>query len=127
VTKLPARRREGLGAWGEAVAAQALEARGYEIIERNWRCQLGELDLVARDGETWVFVEVKARRNEVHGTPEESVTPSKRNRLLILGEAYVSEHALGDVAWRVDVVAIVATPDRQVRSLEVYQNAIERE
>ena len=114
-----------LGNWGEAVAARVLEAQGYEIIEQNWRCEAGELDLVTRDGEVWVFVEVKTRRSEEYGMPEEAVTPAKRGRLLMLGEAYLAEHGLDHVAWRIDVVAILADREGTVRRLDIYRNAVE--
>lgn len=97
--------RQRLGAWGESVAATYLEAHGYRIVQRNWRCRQGELDIVAQTGETLVFVEVKTRRGLAQGTPEEAVTPRKAERLLTLAQAYLLEYDL-DVAWRIDVMAI---------------------
>lgn len=98
--------RRRLGQWGETVAALHLESAGYAIIERNWRCRSGEIDLVARDGETVVFVEVKTRRGRDFGAPEEALTPAKARKLMTLGEQYVVDHDLADVDWRIDLVAI---------------------
>src|SRR5690606_10776232 len=74
--------RRSLGRWGENLAANHLAAEGLTIIERNWRCRDGEIDLVARDGETFVFVEVKTRRGRDFGAPEEALTPRKAQKLL---------------------------------------------
>ena len=115
--------RLGLGRRGEELAARHLVARGYEIVARNWRCASGELDLVARDGECLVMVEVRTRRGEELGSPEESLTAAKRARLVTLGEAYAQAHDwVGD--WRIDVVAVEM--DRRGRLLRVdqYENAV---
>lgn len=98
--------RKQLGDWGEKVAAHHLEANGYKIVTRNWRCQRGEIDLVVQAGETLVFVEVKTRRGRNFGTPEQGVTPHKMRRLLELGQRYLLAHDLDDVDWRVDMVAV---------------------
>ncbi|MCA9940732.1 MAG: YraN family protein [Anaerolineales bacterium] len=97
--------RKQLGAWGESVAATYLEAHGYRIVQRNWRCARGEIDIVAETGETLVFVEVKTRRGRAWGTPEQAVTPRKAARLLTLAQAYLLAEDL-DVPWRVDVMAV---------------------
>ncbi len=102
----PVAPRRRLGNWGEGVAAVQLEAEGYAIVARNWRCAAGEIDLVARDGETLVFVEVKTRRGRAYGAPEEALTPRKAQKLLQLGAQYVYEQSLGDINWRIDLVAI---------------------
>ena len=97
--------RKKLGAWGESVAAHHLEANGYEIVARNWRCQQGEIDLVAKMGDEYAFVEVKTRRGRASGLPEEALTPHKSRQLLRLGELYTAEHEL-DVGWRIDLIAV---------------------
>lgn len=98
--------RTHLGRWGEDTAARSLEARGYLIVDRNWRCHgLGELDLVARDGDCLVFVEVRVRRNRTFGTPEESITPAKRERLMELVNAYTQAHEW-EGNCRIDVIAL---------------------
>ncbi|MCB8982594.1 MAG: YraN family protein [Ardenticatenaceae bacterium] len=97
--------RQTLGRWGESVAATHLEAKGYQIVTRNWRCQHGEVDLVARTGEEWVFVEVKTRRGRDMGAPEEALTPRKQQKLLAVAQEYILTQAL-DVDWRIDLIAV---------------------
>lgn len=98
--------RRRLGRWGENVAALHLEGEGLTLVERNWRCRDGEIDLVARDGETYVFVEVKTRRGREFGAPEEALTAQKARKLMQLGQLYMAEHELDDINWRIDLVAI---------------------
>lgn len=98
--------RRKLGNWGELVAATYLEAHGYTVLARQWRCERGEIDLVVRDGDEWVFVEVRTRRGESAGTPEASITPKKAQRLLQLAQEYLLAHQLEDVNWRIDLMAI---------------------
>lgn len=97
--------RKKLGAWGESVAAHHLEAKGYQIVARNWRCSLGEIDLVAKKGSDYAFVEVKTRRGTALGTPEAGLTAAKSKKLLQLGAQYVADNDL-DVDWQIDLVAI---------------------
>jgi putative endonuclease len=104
------RARKRLGASGERVAAGWLEARGYRIVARNWRCPYGELDLVAEHDGELVFVEVKTRRGQGHGAPEEAVTPVKRRRLIAAAQSYLAEAALEDRPYRIDVVAVDLGP-----------------
>lgn len=98
--------RKQLGHWGESVAAHHLEAKGYEIVARNWRCRQGEIDLVAKAGEVLIFVEVKTRRGRDMGTPEEGITPHKARKLLDIAQQYLFSHNLDDVEWRVDLIAV---------------------
>lgn len=97
--------RKKLGAWGESVAAHHLSAKGYEIVARNWRCSFGEIDLIAKAGEDIVFVEVKTRKGNKMGSPEEALTAVKSQKLLDLASFYIAEHDL-DVDWQIDLVAI---------------------
>jgi putative endonuclease len=113
-----------LGRQGETIAAQALETHGYVVVDRNWRCPVGEVDIVAREGDTWVFVEVKLRQGHDYGSPEEAITQAKRDRLLQLAQNYLAEHDLSDVSWRIDVVAIGLAPSGKVLRLTLYQDAV---
>jgi putative endonuclease len=102
-----ARRR--LGVNGEAQAAEWYAARGYEVVERNWRCSDGEVDLVLRTGNTIVFCEVKTRSSDRFGTALEAVTPTKQRRLRKLGARWLAEHrSHGRVAARFDVASVMA-------------------
>ncbi len=99
-----------LGAAGEDAAAAYLERCGYRILERNWRCRYGEIDLVVSDGDQIVFVEVRARRD---GHALESVTLPKRRRLITLAYEYLAARALpATTLWRIDVIAVKVSGQR---------------
>lgn len=118
-------RRRALGKLGEDLAAQRLIARGYVIRDRNWRCAEGELDIVAEKDSVLVLVEVRTRRGDRFGTPEESITPAKRAKLLVVAQAYLDEHDETDRDWRIDVVAIEMGARGEVARFEQIENAIE--
>jgi putative endonuclease len=103
---MPADDRKALGARAEELAGRFLEERGHQIVERNWRCRFGEVDLVTRDGDTLVFVEVRARRGKRFGSPEESLGARKRKRLETLASVYVQKRAWTG-AWRIDAVTLM--------------------
>ena len=117
-----ARRR--LGQRGEQMAAERLAGLGYEIVERNYRCPAGEIDLVARQGGRWVFVEVRTRRGGRFGTPEESVTARKRAHIIASAQHYLQAHDALEADWRIDAVAIVLTLSGRVERLDVIENAV---
>jgi len=117
--------RQALGRLGEAIAVQALGARGYEVITRNWRCRAGEIDIIARFQGVWVFAEVRTRRSEIFGTPEESITPKKQAKLIEVAMTYLSERGLNDVQWRIDVVAVEIGRDGNATRVAVIPNAVE--
>jgi putative endonuclease len=101
-----ARRR--LGDAGEALVARWYEAAGYVVVDRNWRCREGELDLVVRKQRTIVFCEVKTRSSTAFGTPAEAVTRAKRDRLRHLAARWLDESPIRATSIRFDVVAILA-------------------
>lgn len=100
-------RRIALGRWGEQKAAEHLVEQGMEIVDRNWRCPLGELDIVAYDGRTLVMVEVKTRTSEAFGSPAEAVTPRKAARLRQLASQWLREHGDRPLEVRIDVVGVL--------------------
>lgn len=106
--------RRLLGRRGEAMAAAYLRRQGYAIIAANWRCARGELDLVASDGATLVFVEVRTRRSVEAGTAAASITVAKQQRLARLARTYLERAELDGQAWsgpwRIDVVAVDLPP-----------------
>ncbi len=118
-------RRQTLGKLGEDLAARRLAAQGYAVRDRNWRCATGELDLVLDRADTLIFVEVRTRRGDRFGTPEESITPRKRARLISAALTYLNEHATSDRAWRIDVVAIEIGPRGEVVRFNHLENALE--
>jgi len=105
--------RAALGISGEDLAARYLEASGYALLERRWRSandHTGEIDLIVREGDEIVFVEVKTRRTGDYGHPEEAVTRFKQDQLRRTAWAYLKEKGLTRRAWRIDVVAIGLAP-----------------
>lgn len=105
------RRREGLGPLGESLAARFLEARGWRILERGYRTLGAEIDIIARDGEDIVFVEVKALRSAGHGYPEERVETAKQRRISRAALAYVRKKRLHGANLRFDVVSVLMDGD----------------
>ena len=103
---MPADARHGDGRAAEAIAAEHLSGHGLAIVERNVRSRHGEIDIVARDGDTLVFVEVRARKNADHGSPLETVGDVKRRRLIRAASVYLTRKQLWDKPCRFDVVAI---------------------
>ena len=116
--------RKRLGNVGEEIATRELTRRGYAVRERNWRCPEGELYMVAEQGEMLVFVEVRTRRGDRFGTPEESITPVKRAHLIASAQAYLQAHSL-DCDWRIDVIAIEMSSRGELLRVDVIENAIE--
>lgn len=98
-------RHNDLGAAGEALAAAHLQAAGLRILERGWRCALGQIDLIAKDGDAFVFVEVKARSGGAYGSPEEGLSRGQRKRIIRAALAYLKRLG-GHHAARFDVVSV---------------------
>jgi len=94
------------GGAGEDLAAEFLRRKGMVVLARNYRCRAGEIDLVARDGDAVVFVEVKERTGRSHGAAVEAVTWAKRRKVVRAARAYASVHGLSEARLRFDVVAI---------------------
>lgn len=121
--------RKSLGARGEQKAAEYLLSRGYRILERNFRCRLGEIDIVAHKSGAFVFVEVKslAKRANLFASqddnalrPEDHMTPWKQNKVARLAEYYLAEKNFTDVPFQIDLIAIEYTDDaaHSVRHIE---------
>ena len=111
-----------LGDRGERVAASALRRRGMRILRRNYRTRHGEVDLIARDGDVLVFVEVKARRR---GDPAEAVTPEKQRRLTLAALHFLKRHGLLECRSRFDVVAVLWPDEGGDPAVEHYPDAFE--
>jgi putative endonuclease len=113
--------RQELGKSGENLAVEELERRGYAILDRRYRTRHGEIDIVAKDGETIVFVEVKVRITAERGTAAEAVTSAKQRRLVWMATDYLARKRLTDRPCRFDVVAIDGSGD--LRQLTLYPHA----
>jgi len=113
------------GARGENLACAFLARNGYRVIERNYRCRQGEIDIIAQQGETLVFVEVRARTGGAYGTPEESITAAKKQRLRQVADHYVQHRDNLPEARRIDVVAVRLGQGGRARRIEIIENAVE--
>lgn len=117
-------KRDQVAARGESLARSHLERLGYRIHAHNWRSREGEIDLVAEDDGTLVFVEVKTRTGDRFGSPEESVTHAKQRHLRAAALAYLEAHELPDASWRIDVIAIDLDASGAPVRLDHYPNAV---
>ena len=117
------RDRIELGKRGEAIALKKIKRLGYKCIARNFRCPLGEVDLVAKDGKTLVFVEIKTRRMKSLGYAKEAITEKKKRQLSKVALAYMKANNCADMKSRFDVVAINLLNDKT--EIEVIRNAFD--
>jgi len=122
---LPAKRADGRdrGASGEDAAASHLKARGFKVLDRNWRFRQWELDLVCRDRDTVVFVEVKTRRAGAMGAPGEALTRKKQARLIKAASHYLTEHGLWDEPCRFDLASVTDTGE--ALDVEIEENVFQ--
>jgi len=117
------RARQELGKAGENVALRALESMGYRCITRNYRCPLGEIDIVARDGDTLVFIEIKTRKGKSLGYAKEAVDSRKQRRISMVALAYMKANHCCDVKSRFDVVAVHLANGKE--EVEIIKNAFD--
>ncbi len=115
--------RKQLGAIGEAAAVRLLVRSGYKIRHRNFRCPLGELDLVAEERGVLVFIEVKTRTTAEFGVPLEAVSPAKQRRLVRLATYYLAGRRLLERPCRFDAVSVVISPSGRVETVELTRDA----
>lgn len=115
---MKAQNRE-IGRLGEDFAAEELRKKGYEILERNFSNKFGEIDIIARDKDIYVFVEVKAKKGTDFGLPEEMINAYKLQKIRRMAQVYLNGQNL---PCRIDVVAIILSEDNTVTSLMHYEN-----
>lgn len=108
---------------GETLAAEYLIAKGYTIVETNWRCRFGEIDIVARQGESLIFVEVRTRRTATEDAFA-SIDPRKREKMQRAAYLYLAEHQSEHIPWQIDVIA-VALPYNSTPIIEHLENALD--
>jgi len=112
-----------LGNRGERAAAKFLKQKGYRILARQYRNNIGEIDLIARDGDTFVFVEVKTRRSDTAGSPTDAITYQKQQQLTRTALAYLKHKKLLLHSARFDVIAIIWPHDQAHPEIKHYENA----
>ena len=117
--------RTALGNLGEELASQMLQELGYTILDTNYRCRWGEVDIVAQEGDDIVFVEVRTRSSARFGTPEESITGAKTQRLVATAQEYLQSKQLDSTNWRIDLVAVRMRSDGQLQSIDHLKHAVE--
>jgi putative endonuclease len=116
--------RQAVGGWGEKRAAAFLSQKGYTLLASNVRTPYGEIDLLARQGQVLVFVEVKTRTSSAFGSPEEAVTPKKRAHLIQSAQAYLQAHPEVEDDWRIDVIAIRRLGRGRAEEIIHFENAV---
>jgi putative endonuclease len=117
-------KRQELGAAGEKLARDFLKKKGYKIRETNYRCSEGEIDIVAWKKDCLVFVEVRAKTGSGFGSPEESVTSAKKEKLISSALTYMSQHQDLPKSWRIDFVAVELDQNGKAIRIELIENAI---
>lgn len=115
------RYNQRVGKWGEEKAVEYLKQKGDEIIGRNVRTPYGEIDIVARRGDTVIFVEVKTRTSNTMGLPEDSITARKREHMTACAEHYAAEHEIDH--WQIDVISIEGKPGAAPK-VTYFENAV---
>lgn len=105
--------RKKLGDWGEEQAKKYLESKGLTILEKNYRCKLGEIDLIAFDGEYLVFIEVKTRTSDAYGFPMEAVGKRKQTKYIQIASVYTKEKSLYGRSFRFDIVEVMVSRQGQ--------------
>ena len=117
-------KRRDLGILGEKLARDFLEKNGYRIIETNYRCPEGEIDIIAQQQDTLVFIEVRTKKSRQFGSPEESITAVKKKRLKSVALHYGQNRSDLPPLWRIDVVAIQMEGNGRVSRIEIIENAV---
>jgi putative endonuclease len=110
-----------IGKWGEEIASEYLTQKGCEVLGRNVRTPYGEIDIIAKQAEIFIFVEVKTRTSNKMGLPEESITARKREHMIACAEHYAVEHEIDH--WQIDVISIEVKPETEP-VITYFENAI---
>jgi len=117
-------KRRNTGILGEKLARDFLEKRDYHVIETNYRCPEGEVDIIAMQKDSLVFIEVRTKTSREFGSPEESITPVKKERLRAVALHYQQTRQNLPELWRIDVVAVELNRREQLSRIELIENAV---
>ena len=118
-------KRRDTGILGEKIAKDFLKRKGYRILETNYRCPEGEVDIIARQKDFLVFIEVRTKTSLEFGTPEESITPAKRQKLRATSAYFQQTHDNLPSSWRIDIVAIELDQKKKPSRIEIIENAVD--
>ncbi len=117
-------KRRDTGILGEKLAKDFLKKRGYRICQTNYRCPEGEIDIIAKHRDSLVFIEVRTKKSLEFGSPEESITSTKMERLKATAYRYQQTHSNLPLLWRIDVVAIELNQKGELSRIELIENAV---
>jgi len=117
-------KRKETGIRGEKLAKDFLKKQGYRILETNYRCPEGEIDIIARHKDFLVFIEVRTKKSLEFGSPEESITLTKKERLRAVASRYRQTHNDLPLLWRIDVVAVELNQEGKLSRIELIENAV---
>jgi len=117
-------KRRETGIRGEKLAGDFLKKHGYHILEINYRCPYGEIDIVARHQDFLVFIEVRTKQSHQFGTPEESITQAKKERMITTAQHYQQAHDNLPSSWRIDIVAVELDQKGEPSRIELLENAV---
>ncbi len=117
-------KRRDTGILGEKLAKDFLKKQGYRIWQTNYRCPEGEIDIVARHKDFLVFIEVRTKKSLAFGSPEESITPAKKERMKATASQYRQTHDNLPLSWRIDVVVVELTQKGKLSRIELIENAV---
>jgi len=117
-------KRRDTGILGEKLAKDFLKKRGYHILETNYRCPEGEIDIVAKHKDSLAFIEVRTKASQEFGSPEESITPVKRERMRATAAHYLQTHDNLPLLWRIDMVAVELDQNGKLSRIELIENAV---
>jgi len=117
-------RRRDTGILGEKLARDFLKKRGYRILETNYRCPQGEIDIIAKHKDTLAFIEVRTKKSLEFGSPEESITSAKKERMKAAATQYQQTHNNLPQLWRIDVVAVELNQKDKLSRIELIENAV---
>jgi len=117
-------KRRDTGILGERLAKDFVKKRGYRILETNYRCPEGEIDIVAKHRDYLVFIEVRTKKSLEFGSPEESITSTKMERLRVTASHYQQNHNDLPPLWRIDVVAVELDQKGKISRIELIENAV---
>ncbi len=120
-------KRRDTGILGEKLAKDFLKKRGYRILETNYRCSEGEIDIIAKHKDFLVFTEVRTKTSLEFGSPEESITPAKKGRMRTAALRYQQTHDNLPLLWRIDVVAVELNQKGELSRIELIENAVGEE
>ena len=118
-------KKKAIGSFGEKIAADYLQSRGYKILEFNFSSKFGEIDLIAEEDNSLVFIEVKTRQNLNYGLPETAVNEKKLNNIKMAAMIYKETHPKLSESYRIDVVSIILRNGRKTAKIKLYKNIVQ--